>query len=242
MLELVQRNSRQREPSIIYSPTGKPGLITLTVGPRVTFLAYSKNCHVKNFGTKDLRQANLPNRDQVIGLSPPTSPHRDVRVLESPPSSPSRPRPASIESTITGGSFTISPQKPPLMAKPKVSGEAELRKGDGRIWMNDLPGLSPLSPTKGGGGDVTTREEDMSSGGADPPHMPQVGGTTAGITFGRKDAMAPLVLTSIGTRYGRGLTGVVGDTNRKWGGGTPACPQCGKLVYFAEQVSRKKGP
>lgn len=207
------------------------------MGSRVVFLAYSKNCHIKNFGTKDLRHANLPNRDQVMGLSPPTSPHTDTRVLDSPPSFPSRPTPASIESTITEGTFTVPPQKPPLMTKPKVSKEAELRTG-----AKDLPGRSPLSlsPAKGGGDDGTVREEDVRADGVDPPQMPQMGGATGAVTLGRKGLGVPLVPTSTGTRYGRGLTGVAGGTNRQWGGGTPVCPKCGKLAYFAEQVSKEK--
>lgn len=210
------------------------------MGPRVMFLAYSENCHSKNFGTKDLRHANLPDRDQVVGLSPPTSPYRDTRVLDSPPSPPSRTTLKSIESTIAEGSITVPPQKPPSMTKPKVSGEVGLRTADGRIWVNHLPGRSPLTPTKDGKGDDTALEEDLSAGGGDPPQRPQMGGRTGAVTLGRKDVVAPLAPTSTGTRYGRGLTGVAGGTNRQWGGGTPACPKCGKLVYFAEQVSQKE--
>lgn len=202
-------------------------------------LGCSKNCHLKNFGTKDLRHANLPNRDQVIGLSPPTSPRRDTRVLDSPPSSPLRPTPTSIESTIAGGSFAILSQKPRLMTKPNTSREVESRTGDGRIRMNDLPGRSPLSPTEPGGDDDVVRGEDLTVGSVDPSQRPQMGGATGAITLGRKDVVAPLVPTSTGTRYGRGLTGVAGRTNRQWGGSTPTCPKCAKLVYFAEQVSEK---
>lgn len=60
---------------------------------------YSKNCHSKNFGTRDLRQANLPHTPKDISLSPPraaatspTSPQPRPRVA-SPPSSPSKPSP-----------------------------------------------------------------------------------------------------------------------------------------------------
>ena len=173
---------------------------------------YSKNCHIKNFGTKDLRHANLPNRDQVMGLSPPTSPGRNTSGLESPPSPPPRPTSVSIESKITGGSFTVPPPKPLLANKLKVAGEAELHSGGG-VGMNDLPGRSPISPAKCGGDDDR--------------------GVTQ-TTLGRKDMIAALIPTSTGTRYGRGLTG---GTSRQWGGGTPVCGKCGKLVYFAEQVS-----
>lgn len=67
---------------------------------------------------------------------------------------------------------------------------------------------------------------------------------------------SPLFSSFTGTRYGIALTGRVpthstgigmnhtggvlpsptGGSPRKWGSGTPACPRCGKSVYFAEQV------
>jgi len=200
------------------------------------FPAYSKNCHIKNFGTKDLRHANLPNRDQAVGLSPPTSPRRDTRGLNSLPTSPSRPTPASVGSTIAGRSFAVPLPKPPLVTKLKVTEEPELCTGGGRIGMNDLPGPPPPSPTKHRGDDGTMYE-DESADSVDALQRAQAGGATGAVTSGWRDAVTPPMQTSTGTRYGRGLTGVGGGTNRQWGGGTPVCPKCGKLVYFAEQVS-----
>ena len=130
----------------------------------------------------------------------------------------------------------MSPPKPSFVTKPKVTGDAELRTGGGRIGVNDLPGRSPLSPTKHRGNDHV----DKSTNGVDGPQRPQMGETMGAVTLGRKDVVAPLVQTATGTRYGWGLTGVRGGTSRQWGGGTPVCPKCRKLVYFAEQVSRQK--
>ena len=232
-------STKLRPKGIICSPTGKRGQSLFHMTPRVfrdTFPVNSKNCHIKNFGTKDLRHANLPNRDQVMGLSPPTSPHRNTRGLDSPPSSPSHP---SIEAAITGRSFTTTPPKPSLVTGLKVTGGAELQTGGCRIGTTNLPGRSSLSPTKRGGND-----DPVGGGGdtdlADGPQRPQMGGTMGAATLDRRNVVAPLVQTSTGTRYGRGLTGVGGGTNRQWGGGTPVCPKCGKLVYFAEQVSRQR--
>jgi hypothetical protein len=98
--------------------------------------------------------------------------------------------------------------------------------------MNHLPSQSPLSPTRRGGDEDTAYEE---ADDATAPQRPRMGV----VTLGRKNVTVPLVPTSTGTRYGRGLTGV-GGTNRQRGGGTPVCAKCGKLVYFAEQVSEKK--
>jgi hypothetical protein len=58
---------------------------------------HSKNCHSKNFGTRDLRQANLPHTPKDLSPSPPraaaTSPtSRQLRAV-SPPSSPPKPSP-----------------------------------------------------------------------------------------------------------------------------------------------------
>ena len=131
----------------------------------------------------------------------------------------------------------MPPPKTPPVTKLKVTEEAELRTGGGSIGMNYLPAPAPLSPAKRGGDDGTMYEEDESADGVDEPQRPQAGGTTGAVTLGRKDVVAPPVQTLTGTRYGRGLTGVGGGTNRHWGGGTPVCPKCGKLVYFAEQVS-----
>jgi len=194
---------------------------------------YCKNCHIKNFGTKDLRHANLPNRDQVMGLSPPTSPRRNTSGLDSPPSSPLRPTQASIEPKTIGGSFITPLPKSSPVTKLKATGEAELHTIGGCVGMNDLPGRLSLSPAKCGGDDDRV---DESADGVDALQRPQTGGTMGGINLGRKNVTTPLIPTSTGTRYGRGLTGVGGGTNRQWGGGTPVCPKCGKMVYFAEQT------
>lgn len=123
------------------------------------------------------------------------------------------------------------------MIKPSAPGEAEFDMGGGGVEMKGLFSRSPLSPTGHGGGEDSAHEGDK---GVDGPHRPQTGGRPDAVTLGRKNVTAVLVPTSTGTRYGRGLTGVGGGTNRQWGGGTPVCGKCGKLVYFAEQVSKEE--
>ncbi|GJE95810.1 LIM-domain-containing protein [Phanerochaete sordida] len=82
---------------------------------------YCKTCHVKNFGTRDLRHANLPDRDDVF-LSPPTSPARVNTNLPSPrsipPALPSRPASGvytgsrdSVTSPIFKPTHTWSPKR-----------------------------------------------------------------------------------------------------------------------------------
>lgn len=118
----------------------------------------------------------------------------------------------------------MPPPKPPTVTKLTVV-EEELRTSGGGIGMGNPPGRLPLSPTKHRGVEESESADE-----------PQTGGSTVAVTLGRKEMVMPLVATSTGTRYGRGLTGVGGGTSRQWGGGTPVCPKCGKLVYFAEQT------
>ena len=86
---------------------------------------YSKNCHSKNFGTRDLRQANLPSPPRAAETSP-TSPQRRVT---SPPSSPSKPSPAPFMSgrplfpslainRKDTGAFGDSPSSPGPLLRP----------------------------------------------------------------------------------------------------------------------------
>jgi hypothetical protein len=101
-------------------------------------LPYCKNCHSKNFGIRDLRQANLPHSTRDLSLSPTrvavTSPPSPLRRVASPPSSPlksSPPSPASgrsgplLPSTTIGrkdmgifGDYTSSPG--PLLRPTRV--------------------------------------------------------------------------------------------------------------------------
>ncbi|KAI9060120.1 hypothetical protein FKP32DRAFT_1687699 [Trametes sanguinea] len=95
---------------------------------------YCKNCHVKLFGTRDLRHANLPHRDELLG-SPPSSPVRPntfgLHRAASPPPITSRANssgngngngtapPLPVRRHVTGGAAlerTTSP--PPTLLKP----------------------------------------------------------------------------------------------------------------------------
>ncbi|OSC99973.1 LIM-domain-containing protein [Trametes coccinea BRFM310] len=91
---------------------------------------YCKNCHVKLFGTRDLRHANLPHRDDLLG-SPPASPVRPTSFglnrAASPPPIGSRANssgngtapPLPVRRHVTGGAAlerTTSP--PPTLLKP----------------------------------------------------------------------------------------------------------------------------
>ncbi|THH21368.1 hypothetical protein EUX98_g8402 [Antrodiella citrinella] len=106
----------------------KPCLSCLTCGKRLDSYSlvehdeepYCKTCHVKNFGTRDLRSANLPDRDDVL-LSPPTSPTRVNTNL--PPAFPARPSPAPSPAFkyTTGTNGNI--QSPPLPVRRTLTGQ-----------------------------------------------------------------------------------------------------------------------
>ncbi|KZP30114.1 LIM-domain-containing protein [Athelia psychrophila] len=69
---------------------------------------YCKSCHVKNFGTRDLRQANLPHRpdpddEAPTPISPPPTPNRfpPNRIPSSPPA-PAQRAPSPVRTNRTG--------------------------------------------------------------------------------------------------------------------------------------------
>src|SRR5260370_18723285 len=88
-------------------------------------LFYSKNCHSKNFGIRDLRQANLPHATKDLSPSPPravaTSPSSPQRRVASPPLSPSKPSPPPSTSGRPGPLFpslTINRKNTGLFGHP----------------------------------------------------------------------------------------------------------------------------
>ncbi|KAI0651257.1 hypothetical protein C8Q79DRAFT_932415 [Trametes meyenii] len=117
----------------------KPCLACKSCGKRLDSLnlvehdeePYCKNCHVKLFGTRDLRHANLPHRDDVL-LSPPSSPIRantfGTPRAASPPALPARTNPTGsngitpslpIRRHMTGtGAFDRSTPPPATLLKP----------------------------------------------------------------------------------------------------------------------------
>ncbi|KAI0830198.1 hypothetical protein BC628DRAFT_1356868 [Trametes gibbosa] len=90
---------------------------------------YCKLCHVKLFGTRDLRQANLPHRDEFM-LSPPASPVRantfGFNRAASPPTLPSR-----NNNTNSNGYGTpqTNGTAPPPPVRRNVTGGAALDRG-----------------------------------------------------------------------------------------------------------------
>ncbi|KAA1474074.1 LIM-domain-containing protein [Dentipellis sp. KUC8613] len=134
---------------------------------------YCKNCHSKRFGTRDLRQANLPHRPDLAPLSPtrtgtsfasPTSPTRGGAYFPNP-TSPTR-------SVDTPSRTTTSP--PPLPNRKPVFATATLGRANtggtyGARMGSPEPLLRPtraLSPTRAtfGSPSATVRANITGSG------------------------------------------------------------------------------
>ncbi|KAG6853858.1 hypothetical protein C0991_000619 [Blastosporella zonata] len=101
--------------SCTINPTGKP---LTSVGELILSLSNSKSCHVKNFGTKDLRQANLPYRE----FTPESDDTRSTSPLHNTilPSPPRLAAPLRINATngTNGSSKTSSISAPRQTTSP----------------------------------------------------------------------------------------------------------------------------
>ncbi|OBZ74576.1 hypothetical protein A0H81_05409 [Grifola frondosa] len=174
---------------------------------------YCKLCHVKIFGTRDLRQANLPNRDEVLdGTLSPRSPVRadTFTFAGRAPSPPSRSNndgpPLPARRHHSGRALTpvrASFVQPVIRQEEDVSSEVE---------VDERP--SPASPT-------TSTATHVGRGIGGLPRTIPLSPTSPRFVTGVPTMSMPLLPTT---------------TGRQWGGGTPTCPKCGKAVYFAEQV------
>ncbi|KAI0063293.1 LIM-domain-containing protein [Artomyces pyxidatus] len=87
---------------------------------------YCKNCHSKFFGTRDLRQANLPHRADSTPSTPLSPTRTGVSLPSSPDSPPSQPTaapplparklfPAATIGRQHTGTFSSSPAQAPLL-------------------------------------------------------------------------------------------------------------------------------
>jgi hypothetical protein len=193
---------------------------------------YCKACHTKNFGTRDLRQANLPYRAR----SPPLSPSSGT------PSSPTR-----VYPFVTGNGYppllqlnhSLSPTNASFRRTERVESptsldeEAEEAKdvvpdNIGRISIES----PPITSNATGLSQIVGNDEVAAAAALDKYAS----------TLGRSNGngIRPIMQTPTGTRYGIALGGSVATHStgspRKWGGNTPSCARCSKPVYFAEQV------
>ncbi|KIJ60454.1 hypothetical protein HYDPIDRAFT_117164 [Hydnomerulius pinastri MD-312] len=85
---------------------------------------YCKNCHVKTFGTRDLRQANLPHRDDLA--SPPPLPVSPVRnTFQTAPSTNSTPA-RGLTANLTGATSPVRSNFPAPISRGRANGSVDL--------------------------------------------------------------------------------------------------------------------
>ncbi|KAG1744699.1 uncharacterized protein EDB91DRAFT_1050690 [Suillus paluster] len=238
---------------------------------------YCKTCHVRNFGTRDLRHANLPHRDDMPS-SPAPFPASPVRnSFPTPPFTRGQsvdlsqrqgaPSPVRAHNTGTGRYANGAMSPPPILKANSVlparynrspinpiaelssentnepintntDSEEEIEEmleestpppaitfagtATSTVRVGDMPRTVPLSPTK------------SASNGTNATSTPKFSPATLGRSS--SSSMTPLQPTATGTRYGAAL-GCGGTPVKVFAmGTTPACPRCGKSVYFAEQM------
>ncbi|PFH49999.1 hypothetical protein AMATHDRAFT_41169 [Amanita thiersii Skay4041] len=140
-------------------------------------LPYCKSCHIKNFGTRDLRHANLPHREDTL----PGSPTKGSQPLPLPPrvTSPTGTKPSAppllkptrslasnsnrvsidfdrtnqheVDAQSTSPPGRVSPFAPPRTTSPTSSETISIPSNTGRPGNGNLPRTVPLpltSPTR----------------------------------------------------------------------------------------------
>ncbi|KLO17775.1 hypothetical protein SCHPADRAFT_820882 [Schizopora paradoxa] len=225
---------------------------------------YCTHCHRKNFAPKDLRQANLPDRDEVPQLfmpspvkgdSPPKqspiSPSWTHRNQSSPP--PIFKRVSESVKEIQDKSFTSSSPDRSL-ADDSNRWSSPVASSSRPPQPSDKVDDKSMEPSE----DAEEPEDEKKCGEISNVEVPRERIFASPLrstptSFATNRAMSPnftgppspLRPTMTGTRYGAALTPLSPlATGGGWspraspliGGGTPRCAHCEKPVYFAEQV------
>ncbi|KAJ8520330.1 hypothetical protein ONZ45_g2841 [Pleurotus djamor] len=224
---------------------------------------YCKLCHVKHFGTKDLRQQNLPYRAATTSPPPP---------LPASPLKNGHAQPCdNLDASTPPGSDAINTEATSVEPMNHSSPDADIESEE-RDVLPTLPprniiapspspstsaATPPILPTRTLSGRYTHRFSSSLDSSANNRFNSATMGrsqttTTTAMDLERQDAqpliqtatggVVPLIPTATGSRYGVALDGklpiqTTGSPSKRWSMGTnPSCPKCGKTVYFAEQV------
>jgi hypothetical protein len=222
-------------------------------------LPYCKTCHIKNFGTRDLRHANLPYRED--GSLSPTKTTQPPPPLPPRVTSPTRADPPPLLRPTRSLATSPTGIRSPTFPRNNSDLGRTLDKDTEADSLADGVATPPVQsrtqsppPTLGATGNLSTQ-------GQEEPISPTVSGSNAIIagtmptstprpTHHSSRSVGSVMPATTGTRYGALLnrpgTNVFAGVNltgsnatgspRRWGGDTPVCPKCGQNVYFAEQV------
>lgn len=220
-------------------------------------LPYCKQCHVREFGTKDLRQANLPQRQGSRPLSPSYTgssssttdntaplpspgPDNPPTILEDEEYSiPELYRSESSASSRPESSTARTRPLPPPLHRATLSADIDMHPTIEAELAADRV-LQPLTHTQTGSrygaalGGRTTGLAGM------PVRAHTTGVAARPVSPTRAFGSPPMSPTrSLGgvtsQMTGAGLRAT--PTGNKWTpSANPQCPRCGKSVYFAEQV------
>jgi len=203
------------------------------------FQPYCNNCHVRNFGTRDLRSANVIPSSSSTG---PLSPHSPRRARSQPPGPKS---PSAAEFSI--------PEESPEFVEDAISQvpqnhEAEATP-EGDETIDSVEGVIPSFDSYPA---IVSPSELMSRNGIarspSPLKRPFSSRPLSPNSTGASTASAPaptyLRSNLTGTPLRPSFTGNLGTMGKKSKtlpvtsafGGSPSCPRCDKVVYFAEQV------
>jgi len=224
---------------------------------------YCKSCHMRLFGTRDLRHQNVtprstPGSQNKPAFSPRADPistpvrlgaprfrgageedEPEVPVTESPIPRSRAFNPANPLPTTDSTENTPEPTKPggsrPLPLVPSSTGQPPSPTKAIHPTLTGQLSFRPPSPPLSAGPQSPTRPNPITRP-TSPPTTPR---RPMPITPGRAGtstfALPPAPAAKPSFLSGTG-NGTPNSSPNKFGGARVECPRCGKAVYFAEQV------